>query len=365
MPVVPNANSTMLVRPTNTAPAARRRATAGASVAAGSCPRIFEPARVTSPATSNRSFRDTGSPSTGERRTPALRSRSEKSASASALSAYTLMKARAPSPAGSAMRASACSVRRRLVVRPAARSAASCATVHMTRIVCAKCSGNFFGPACSAAAASCAAARRRELLCAACDADLPRLAAPRCPRCALESPRGEVCGRCLSEAPHYDATVAALAYEFPADALVHALKFRGELALAGFLGGALLGAMTSEPASTASFPVPLSAERLRERGYNQAAEIARHLSHRRSSSSRSASAAAIRRRRWTCRYAERRRNVRGAFRCTRALAGASVARGRRRDDDRRDPGRDRSVLKTAGAARVVNWVVARTFPARD
>ena len=36
----------------------------------------FEPARVTSPATSNRSFTDIGNPSTGERRTPALRSRS-------------------------------------------------------------------------------------------------------------------------------------------------------------------------------------------------------------------------------------------------------------------------------------------------
>src|SRR5262249_60340629 len=80
----------------------------------------------------------------------------------------------------------------------------------------------------------------RELLCGACDADLPRLARPLCPRCALESPRGELCGRCLSESPAYDATQAALAYEFPADALVQALKFRGELALAPFLA-ALLG----------------------------------------------------------------------------------------------------------------------------
>ena len=75
-----------------------------------------------------------------------------------------------------------------------------------------------------------------DLLCAPCDADLPRLSVTRCPRCALDSPRGELCGRCLSDAPHYDATVAALAYEFPADVLVHALKFRGELALASFLG---------------------------------------------------------------------------------------------------------------------------------
>ena len=39
--------------------------------------RTFEPARVMSPATSNKSLIDTGSPSTGERRTPLLRSRSE------------------------------------------------------------------------------------------------------------------------------------------------------------------------------------------------------------------------------------------------------------------------------------------------
>ena len=100
------------------------------------------------------------------------------------------------------------------------------------------------------------------LLCAACDADLPRLAGARCPRCALESPRGEVCGRCLSESPHYDATVAALAYEFPADALVHALKFRGELALAGFLGELLRERISSMEVDCA-IPVPLSARRLR------------------------------------------------------------------------------------------------------
>ena len=63
----------------------------------------------------------------------------------------------------------------------------------------------------------------QRLLCRACELDLPRLSAERCPRCALDSPRGALCGRCLAEPPHYDATVAALAYEFPADARVQAL----------------------------------------------------------------------------------------------------------------------------------------------
>src|SRR5207237_1639835 len=121
------------------------------------------------------------------------------------------------------MRASALSTSSRLEVRPAARSRASWATVHMGddcmrhRLASALFGGSCFlcrGPA-------------RELICGACDADLPRLARPLCPRCALESPRGELCGRCLSQAPAYDATQAALGYELSADALVPELKVSG------------------------------------------------------------------------------------------------------------------------------------------
>jgi predicted amidophosphoribosyltransferase len=54
--------------------------------------------------------------------------------------------------------------------------------------------------------------------------------------------------------------------------------------------------------------------------------------------------------------------VRGAFRCTRALADAHVAVV----DDVMTTGATldeiAATLKRAGAARVVNWVLARTFP---
>ena len=68
----------------------------------------------------------------------------------------------------------------------------------------------------------------------------------------------------------------ALRYEFPADVLVHALKFRGELALARLLGG-LLSSQIHTIEIDRVIPVPLSAARLRERGYNQSVEIARQL----------------------------------------------------------------------------------------
>jgi len=201
------------------------------------------------------------------------------------------------------------------------------------------------------------------VLCTACEADLPRLVGLRCPRCALESSHGETCGRCLSEAPHYDATVAALAYEFPADALVHSLKFRGELALAEYLGG-ILARCVQDAGVDSIVPVPLSADRLRSRGFNQAVEIARHVAlgpveldlcvRERDTPAQ-----------MDLPYAERRRNVRGAFRCRRALLGTSVAVV----DDVMTTGATLDeiahVLKKAGAARVVNWVVARTFPSSE
>ena len=198
----------------------------------------------------------------------------------------------------------------------------------------------------------------QRMLCPACESDLPHLAPPRCPRCALASPRGEVCGRCLSEAPHYDATFAALAYQFPADALVHSLKFRGELALAGFLGDLLKRQVQDDVDCV--IPVPLSPARLRERGYNHAAEIARHLARAKldvSLCERSRDTQP----QMALPFDERRRNVRGAFRCTRALRGETVAVV----DDVMTTGATldelAAVLKAAGAGRVVNWVVARTL----
>jgi ComF family protein len=200
----------------------------------------------------------------------------------------------------------------------------------------------------------------RELLCEACRSDLPGLAAELCPRCALPCPGGAVCGRCLAEPPAYDATTAVFAYDFPADALVHALKFRGELALAPFLGR-MLSTKVSPLTVDRVIPVPLSAARLRSRGYNPAVEIARHVARGKVDLD-----ACVRHVDGTPQmelpWDERRRNVRGAFRCRRPLTGATVAVV----DDVMTTGATldelAQTLKRAGAARVVNWVIARTLP---
>jgi ComF family protein len=202
-----------------------------------------------------------------------------------------------------------------------------------------------------------------DVLCAACHAELPRLGANRCPCCALASPGGVRCGRCLRHAPRFDATTAALAYEFPADALVHALKFRAALALAPLLAGLMLDRI-EDPSVDCVLPVPLSAQRLRQRGYNQAAELARCVAS--AAGARLELALCVRKRDTEAQselpWAERSRNVRGAFGCTRPLPGARIAVV----DDVMTTGATldeiAATLKDAGAVRVVNWVLARTSP---
>ena len=199
------------------------------------------------------------------------------------------------------------------------------------------------------------------VLCAACDADLPRLATPSCPRCALPSEGAALCGRCLAQPPRYDATCAALEYRFPADVLVQALKFRGELALAPLLAECLAARIPADAAVDLAMPVPLSAARMRLRGYNQAMEIARALG----APARLEPTLCERLRDTAAQtdlpLAERVRNMRGAFRCERMLDGLTVAV----IDDVMTSGATldaiAATLKRAGAARVVNWVVARTL----
>ncbi|MBI2748098.1 MAG: ComF family protein [Burkholderiales bacterium] len=217
-----------------------------------------------------------------------------------------------------------------------------------------------FGGACFL----CRGAAESGLLCKACNADLPRLDRALCPRCALASPGGAICGRCLAHPPHFDATIAALAYRFPADVLVHAFKFRGQLALARFLADLLAARIGPENRVDCVVPVPIAAERLRQRGYNQALEIARHVA--RATRARLAPELCERVRNTPAQtdlpWVERAKNVHGAFRAPRALAGAAVAVL----DDVMTTGATldevAATLKRAGAAHVAGWVVARTFP---
>jgi len=207
----------------------------------------------------------------------------------------------------------------------------------------------------------CGAEPGPELLCPACVADLPALPES-CPRCALPSPAGAVCGSCLSRPPNFDATLALWRYEFPCDGLVQALKYRARLALAGFFARSL--ASRPLPEVDLIVPMPLHPRRLADRGFNQALEIARGLARHlgRPIAPRGVLRVKDTPPQTALPYEERAKNVRGAFLCKLDLSGASVAVL----DDVMTTGATLNelarALKRAGATRVENLVVARTVP---
>ncbi len=199
-------------------------------------------------------------------------------------------------------------------------------------------------------------------LCAPCAAGLPQLAES-CPRCALPSPAAQLCGQCIAQPPHFDRTIAAFRYEFPLDRLIQALKYHGRLALAPWFAASLIAHLDRAAVPELLVPMPLARPRLRERGFNQALEIARPLAR---ALGMALDVHAARRTRATQPQAQlplqaRAGNVRGAFSCGFAAAGKRVAVL----DDVMTSGTTLNelahTLKRAGAVHVENWVVARAY----
>jgi ComF family protein len=197
-------------------------------------------------------------------------------------------------------------------------------------------------------------------LCRVCASRLVRVH-DTCGVCGLERP----VARCpkLTVGWRVAAVAAPLAYAPPLDQLIHSLKYRGARRLGRTLALLALGALRERARSIdALAPVPLHPRRLRDRGYNQATEIARMLGRelalplllrgvrRRADAGPQAGLAAD----------ERVRNVAAAFAVDRSLAGLRVAIV----DDVITTGATVNALAAAlldaGASSCEAWAVART-----
>jgi ComF family protein len=116
-------------------------------------------------------------------------------------------------------------------------------------------------------------------LCSGCAADLPRNRIC-CARCALPLKiAAALCGECIKREPPFASTFAPFEYAHPLDLLMVRLKFARNLAAGRVLAELALDAFAESkvPTPHAIVPVPLHRDRLRERGYNQALELARPL----------------------------------------------------------------------------------------
>jgi len=122
---------------------------------------------------------------------------------------------------------------------------------------------------------------RNRDLCPACQQSLP-WAGAQCVRCALPlnaMATEALCGRCQTQPPAFEACLSPFRYQVPLDHLLLDLKFRGRLAQARLLGELMtqwLASMVEIPPEQI-VPVPLHVTRLRERGFNQAVELARPI----------------------------------------------------------------------------------------
>jgi len=212
-------------------------------------------------------------------------------------------------------------------------------------------------------------------LCSDCAADLPHIGLA-CAGCALPLPvqmagvedrRGTptcLCGRCQQQRPLFNSARAVFHYQAPIDGLILGLKFSGYLHHARLLGQLMAERLTvviGDERPDVLLPVPLHRRRLRERGYNQSLELARHIGRRlglpvwhdaceRKRDTASQSSLPAR---------ERGRNVHNAFNSRRSMQGRYVAI----IDDVMTTGSTvgelSAALLRAGARRVDVWVCAR------
>ncbi|MEN1960376.1 ComF family protein [Luteimonas sp. MJ246] len=86
-----------------------------------------------------------------------------------------------------------------------------------------------------------------------------------------------LCSACQHAPPPLTQTHATFLYGFPLDRLLPRLKFHRDLAAGRLLAQAMAASLSRHALPDALVPVPLHRSRLRERGFNQALELARPL----------------------------------------------------------------------------------------
>lgn len=117
-----------------------------------------------------------------------------------------------------------------------------------------------------------------------CEACISRFAQPqhRCLHCALPLHHtAKRCGSCLRSPPPLDQCLTATSYEWPWVDLIARFKFQEQAGWAEPLATLMRSTHGAEDALGMAdwvMPIPLSAQRLAERGYNQSWLLARQLS---------------------------------------------------------------------------------------
>jgi ComF family protein len=160
-------------------------------------------------------------------------------------------------------------------------------------------------------------------LCLACAHSLPQLS-HLCERCALPIALGHQCGQCLIKPPIRHLTHCLFPYQAPIDRLIAALKYHDQLAIVSFFSQHMTNHIKkhAEAMPDLLMPIPLHPKRLRQRGYNQSAELAKALSKQLAIPYDNHTLTRIKNTlpQTILPYSERKKNIHSAFKCnTRTL----------------------------------------------
>ena len=114
------------------------------------------------------------------------------------------------------------------------------------------------------------------VLCASCQARIEPPPTPACIRCGHPTSTESLCPTCRATPSHLDRIAASAVFASPLREAIHELKYNNGRALARPLGARMAAYWQEhEFAADVIVPVPLHRARLAERGYNQAALLAR------------------------------------------------------------------------------------------
>ncbi len=189
-----------------------------------------------------------------------------------------------------------------------------------------------------------------------------------CIACGIPQAAGVIrCHKCVKQSSPYAHLAVPFRFAHPVDRLVTGLKYGGQLSYGRVLGNLLADELerTGAPIPDALLPMPMHLSRYRQRGFNQALELASWCGPRLGVRIRS---------HWATRHvdtpalaalnkASRELEIRGAFQADTAVKGKHIAIV----DDVLTTGASSSELARelydTGAQSVSLWVVARTASA--
>lgn len=171
-----------------------------------------------------------------------------------------------------------------------------------------------------------------------------------------------LCGHCIKKPPHFDNTFITYRFEEPLRSLLHQFKYHSGLYLASFLSHLIFQSIHKQSVMPQCLiPVPMHPQRIKLRGFNQAAVLTQNLAKKLKLPYDLSSCQKIinTEPQASLDKTERQKNLRHAFRCKEmpyqhiALIDDLLTTGSTVNELAR-------VLKKAGVQRVDVWCCART-----